>query len=235
MLNFAIIKMVATIFTPDFSLGNKVSLINLFQKLSGEKFDGELLSVPIPQVAPAEIPRIVLNSANNTWKLEVSLARTSLIFFKPLVSEVTPPDLPTFGDFAGNFYKSYKKETDIKIQRLALITERYTEIENKAPSQFLANKFCKDEFLTGPFNRTSEFELHSLKKYEHEGFKTNSWVRLKSSKLANEERTPVMLVINDINTYSQAEDPNVNFGEDDLELFFVNMPNHLESILTLYF
>ena len=72
----------------------------------------------------------------------------------PLGSEITPPDLQSFGDFAGNFYKSYKRETDIKIQRSALVTERYTEIENTAPSQFLTAKFCKEEYFRKKFTFT---------------------------------------------------------------------------------
>ncbi|MFQ6120053.1 MAG: hypothetical protein ACE5KE_09225 [Methanosarcinales archaeon] len=79
MLEFKLIKLMGVIFTPDFSIGNKLSLANTFQDMSGGKFDGELFSVPIPQDAPPEIPRMVLNSQDGTWKLEVSLERTNLI------------------------------------------------------------------------------------------------------------------------------------------------------------
>ncbi|MFQ6120052.1 MAG: hypothetical protein ACE5KE_09220 [Methanosarcinales archaeon] len=115
---------------------------------------------------------------------------------------------------------------------MAFVTERYSEIKDNIPSQFIANKFCKEKYLNKIFDRTDAFEIHSLKKYKYEGFNINSWVRLKSSNLADEIKTPILLVVNDINTYSESE---INFNEEDIVRFFKNIPNHLESILKLYF
>jgi hypothetical protein len=56
MLNFTPIKLMAAIFTPEFAFGDNLFLINLFNDLSERKFNGEFISVPIPQDAPAELP-----------------------------------------------------------------------------------------------------------------------------------------------------------------------------------
>ena len=234
MVEFLPIKFLAVIFTPDFSFGDRLHLINLFKKLSGNKFDGEMYSTPIPQDAPAEIPRFILNSQLGNWKLEVSLERTNLIFLNPAVSTITDPDAVNFGNFARELFRAYKKVSKIRIQRLALIIDRVAKIENETVPQFIANTYCKDNYLEKPLNNTSAFELHSLKKYEFKKFNLNSWVRIKSAQLAG-TNAPVLLMINDINTFAQLEAPDENFGLADIDRFFKYIPNHIEEILSLYF
>jgi len=235
MLEFKLYKIMATIFTPEFSITNTYNLVSTFQTLSNNRFDGELISMPVPPDAPSQIPRLNLKSKNGTWQLEVSLERTNLIFFKPVNLSVPMPSLFEFSEIAGNIFRAYKGKTKIVIQRLALITERYAVIKENTPSQFLATKFCKNEYMKQPFNRTSAFEIHSLKKYEFNKFNLNSWIRLKTNNLANEQRTPVLTMTNDINTYASNEDPGVKFTQKDLTRFFSSIPEHLESIINLYF
>lgn len=232
MLDFKFIKLMGVIFTPEFAIGNKLLIADIFQDLSGGKFDGELISMPMPQNAPPEIPRIVLNSQDGTWKLEVSLERTNIIFFKPLNLFVDVPDINAFGKFVQDLFKAYKIKTQIKVQRLAFVTERYCEIKDNTPSQFIASRYCKEEYLQNIFHNPDAFELHTLKKYQYEGFHINSWVRLKSSNLADDVKTPILLLINDINTFSE---PIVNYSESDIERFFNLIPKHLEDVIKLYF
>lgn len=220
------------IFTPKFAIGNKLFIADIFQNLSGGKFDSELISMPIPQSAPSEIPRIILKSQDGTWNLEISLERTNIIFFKPLNLSVPIPDINEFGGFVKDVFKSYKLKTQIKVQRLAFITERYFEIKDTTPSQFIASRYSKEKYLQNIFHDPDAFELHVLKKYQYEGFHINSWVRLKSSNLADDVKTPILLLINDINTFSE---PVVTYSESDIERFFNLIPRHLEDVNKLYF
>jgi len=235
MIEFQIIKLMAVIFTPDFNIGDKLSLINLFQELSETKFDGELISIPIPQDAPAEIPRIILNSRDETWRLEVSLQRTNIIFLQPLAPTATTPSMQDFAEVIKKIFKPYKEKNNIRVQRLAFVTERFSEISEKSPSQFIADKYCKEEYLKAPFNRTSAFEIHSLKKYEYQSFFLNSWVRIKSANLKDGKSSPILMVINDINTLANEEGPNIIFTGEDIVRFFDIIPDHLDNILNLYF
>jgi len=234
MLKFTPIKLMAAIFTPEFAFGDNLFLINLFNELSEGKFNGEFISVPIPQDAPAEIPRIILNSKDGLWKLEVSLMRTALIFLKPSLDLVTDNDAIEFNTFAKKVFYNYKKKTKIRVQRLAYVTERVTKISGNSPAQYIADKFCKDNYLKAPFNGTQSFELHSLKKYKFERFDLNSWVRLKSTNLLDKNRTPVLLVVNDINTLALQEAPDNTFSLKDIQRFYNKIPDHLDSILKLY-
>lgn len=235
MIEFSIIKQMASIFTPEFSFSDNLFLLNLFHEISDNKFDGKLFSAPIPQDAPAEIPRLILHSKDEAWKLEVSLERINLIYIHPELSSLTNPDALDFGNFANKFIQSYKKKSKIRIQRLAFVIDRAAETKETTPAQYIANTFCKDKYLQRPFNKTSSFELHSLKKYEFKNFDINSWVRLKSGQLLDQLRTPILHVINDINTLAYQEAPDINFELSDVERFFKFIPEHLESILSLYF
>ena len=98
-------------------------------------------------------------------------------------------------------------------------------------------QFCKDIYLEKdkPFDRPSGFEIHSLKKYEREGFKVNSWVRLKSTSLIDSNRTPILLAVNDINTLSIDEEPSTEWNDKDIIRFYEYFPKHVESIIDLYF
>lgn len=224
------------IFTPEFSCGNKMSLIQRFQEWSGGKFDGDLMSIPIPQDAPAQVPRIILRSQDNNWVLEVTLERTNLYHLRSDDSPLDDPDAQNFWNYVSDFVSSYKREDDIRIQRLACITERVANIAATTPSQYIANTFCKDEYLDRPFNNTNTFQLHAHKKYNtFMDFNINSWVRIKSANLPDEERTPVLHVLSDINTYSADDDPDRTFDLEDIARFFQNVPDHLECVFQLYF
>lgn len=235
MMEFSPIKLMASIFTPEFSFNDKLALLNLIQDVSGKKFDGDLFSTPIPQDAPAEIPRFILSSADGSWKLEVSLIRTNLIYVHNAFTPVIDPDALGFATYAHDFFRSYKKAVKTRAQRLAFIIERVAAIEGTTPAQFIADTFCKDEYLNEPFNNTNSFELHSLKKYDFKKFDINSWVRLKSAVVAGDPPIPVLLVVNDINTYAIQEAPDKSFGLKDIDRFFKFVPGEIEKILTLYF
>lgn len=229
------LKIMGSIFTPEFSFSDSLGLLNLFQELSGKRFDGELFSTPIPQDAPAEIPRMILNSGDKAWKLEISLERTNIVFQQLADLSISPPEPQYFVNFVTDVFKSYKNKTNIRVQRLALVTEKYLEMPEKSPPQFIAATYCKGQYLKRPFNNPSAFELHSLKTYEWKGFQINSWVRLRSTILSDPAQTPTLLVLNDLNTLGKEFAASVSFKEQDIERFFKNAPDHLNEILSLYF
>ncbi len=224
-----------SIFTPEFSFTDSLGLLNLFQNLSGERFNGNLISTGIPQDAPAEIPRMILNSKDKVWKLEVSLERTNIVFNRIADLSISPPNIQNFVNFVTDVFKSYKSKTNIRVQRLALVTEKYHEMPENSPPQFIATTYCKEQYLKKPFNNPKAFELHSLKKYEWKGFQINSWVRLKSAILSDQAETSILLVLNDLNTLGREFAESVSFEEQDIGRFFTNAPDHLNEILNLYF
>lgn len=101
------------------------------------------------------------------------------------------------------------------------------------------NRFCKDEQTAKgkPFYNAKRFEIHSFKKYDWESFNLNSWVRLKCVPIKKEDGdiVPAVLVVNDLNTYSLDEAPEAAFSGTEIQSLYNNIPEHLNSILQLYF
>lgn len=229
MLEFKLSRLMAVIFTPDLIISNILQLANKFNKISGNKFNGEFFSLPVPKNALPEFPRLIMVSSDGNWKLEAFPTRINLIFSKPPGVNITPPNISDFGSFANDFFRNYKKETETRVQRLALVCEKYSECTGSPPARIIAEKFGKSEH----FLNSTTFELHSHKNYKLDIFKINSWVRFKSVYLADQTKTPALLVENDLNTTN--EENIIDFSETDIQKFFQITPNHIEDIFKLFF
>ncbi|SLM28865.1 hypothetical protein MTBBW1_1610027 [Desulfamplus magnetovallimortis] len=232
--DFRTAKLMAVIFTPEFSITDRLAIANAVQTISGGRFNGEFISVPVAQDAAPEIPRIILTSKDGTWKFEVSLLRSNLTFFQPANLAVNVPTVVSFGKFAGSFFSLYQKSINAKAAKLGFVTEKFMPLDREKPSGMIVKKFCNEHFAQKVFDNTEAFELHSLKKYPFDRFHINSWVKFKSAKLANKARTPIILVENDINTYMEGQE-GADFKADDIMTFFSAIPDHLESISALFF
>ena len=233
MGKFILSKLQAAVFTPDFNITNSLNLANIINTLLPGKLDGDVSILPIPQDAPAEIPRLQLSSADGIWKVSISLVRTDLIYLDPNPSEDKVITETGFTNIASKFFCEYKDKINIRVQRLAFVTDRILREEN--PSLYVANKFCKEELLheRRPFNNVKSFEIHSLKKYEWRNFNINSWVRVKTASL-NINKEPVVLFQNDLNTFGIEEDPKRTFETSEISDYFSNIPGHLKDILEKY-
>ncbi|MBW2623589.1 MAG: hypothetical protein JRD68_11845, partial [Deltaproteobacteria bacterium] len=165
-MDFYVTKYLGSAFTPELNIGNVIGFLNLFQDKSGNLFDGQITSLPISQGAPVEIPRLIIESESQEWKLQLSLQRIDVFFYRKTHwssgDEIVSPN--EFIKFCIKIFSSFKSFTNTRLQRLAYVTERVGEIQDGSPSQYIANRFCKEEYLESPFNNTKSFEIHSLKK-----------------------------------------------------------------------
>ncbi len=233
MYQFQINRLIGVIFTPDFSITNQLKLLNIVASLVGDIFDGQPTVLPIPQDAPPDIPRIQLSSKDDKWRLSISLTRTEIAYLSPF-QQINPEMVKRFTSLSSGFFSEYQRSIDVRVQRLAIITDRILFQENA--SEFIVEKFCKPELKQQgkPFNNTRAFEVHSLKKYEWEGFKINSWVRIRSN-LREKDGAAFVNVTNDVNTLPQKEDPSKQFTLIDINRFFEVFPKHIEGIIEKYF
>jgi len=231
-------KFLGGIFTPDFNISNSLKVANTAMEMLGERLDGTPSILPIPQDAPGDIPRILLSSSDKKVGLSVSLQRTNLSCEIPFGFDTGEVDINEYSAIAAQFFSGYRKRLDLRVQRMGFVTERM-EVGND-PLKYLLEKFCnKSQIEKGrPFYNAKRFEIHSLKKYEWEGFSINSWVRLKYLPVRMKETEkfePILLVANDLNTLGSDEDRGANFAESDIERFYLKAPGHIEKILNLYF
>lgn len=232
---FRVIKYQGAIFTPDLSISNSFAILKVIVDLLGEKLQGDPMILPIPQDAPAEIPRMQFTSQDKKWILTMSLARTDLIFVDPSTLEPDGMDVEEFSCLCSNFFSNLKEKLNIRVQRLAFVTDRASQ--NDQAADLVVKKFCKDELAQDgkPFNNVNNFEIHSLKSYDWKGYSLNSWVRIKASDLRiKEEVVPALVVQNDMNTLPLDKDSGRDFSPEEIRTFFREIPVHLLNILKKY-
>ncbi len=242
MVKSRLVKLQSVIFTPHLNLTNKLSLINWFSEAIPGIFDGEPISIPVPQETPPEIPRIILQSKDNSWNLHISLLRTDLVFLSIPEDSRTIP-IEEFIETSKKLFSEYKEKYDVFIQRLALVTERVLVDLDKTPGEYATERFCKEKFAKysdkpeerGAFVHSKSFEIHNLKKYFHKdsGFDINSWVRVKATTLKGQKDQPVLLVENDINTQQGKVGPE-GYSSENINTFFTESPKEIDQILHLY-
>lgn len=237
MVDFRISKFLASIFTPDFNLSNSLAIANLVVELAGEYIGGEPMILPIPQDAPAEIPRINFISPDKSWKVNISLDRVNMFYDAPIGSQEEPISAEIFASIISEFFSKYHERLNLRVQRLGFVSHRLIIDENTL--EFLLDRFCnKDQTGQGkPFDNPKRFEIHSLKKYPWGDFNINSWVRMKFLPIiiGEGEIRSGFKVENDLNTFDASEDPDVNFSENETKQFFHRIPGHVDEILKLYF
>jgi hypothetical protein len=223
----------ASVFTPALTIGNYAKYIRLFQDVAGDKLDGQVMSLPVPQDAPAEIPRLSMSASDNTWRVQMSPLRTDVSYHRINNFKVDIPTPGIFSEFVLNIFGSFLNDPEISAQRLSYVTERVLEIPDDTPANFIAKRFCRDEYLEQPFNNPNVFEIHSLKKYTWNTFRVNSWVRIKSAMIEALD-LPVVGIINDFNTLSMEEAPDTVFNIDQIADFIQHAPEEIDSICSLY-
>jgi len=158
-----------------------------------------------------------------------------LIWIHPSTTEPADVKVEEFSGLCSDFFSNYKEKLNIRVQRLAFVTDRASQ--NNQAAQFIIKKFCKDELAQDgkPFNNVHKFEIHSLKSYDWKGYHLNSWVRIKASELVIEgNNIPALVVQNDLNTLAVVNDPDRDFSQEEIKTFFLEIPAHLQGILKKY-
>lgn len=200
---------------------------------SSELLDGDPIVLPVPDVAPHEIPRIILKKKDNTMRLELSPLRFN--FFRIKTGDGDKILANEFLNTANKLLSEMVENIGSGVVRMAVVLERFCLIEEAASA--IAAHFCKSDFMSEPFDRPSEFELHSMKKYKFlDSFEVNSWVKIKSGILQSKKEIhrPVIIAHHDINTLADLADTTI-YANEDISKFFNNIFTEFDKILGLYF
>ena len=203
----------------------------------GDKLDGDPVTIPVPENAPPEVPRIILSSKDGTLRLEISLARVDIRWARRAQGSEMP--LSDFNDFAYNTLRHLQRYLNAPSGRLGLAATRFQPSEN--PGRVLAEHFCRPELLSttpdtkGPLNRPENFEIHAHKRFVLGRFRVNSWVRAKSGRLESDSvKQPIILVEQDLNTLAEEAEAS-EFLADDFREFLGLSATEMDTILRLYF
>ncbi len=226
--SFKLNSLQVSIFTP-FTSFHKSRILGKLISTFSDLFNGDTVSVPIPEDAPKEIPRIILNSADGKFKLEIAQNRVN--FFRYRKDDDAEIDTSRILDISSRVLKEYKDCTHSVVGRLALVVVRSSE--NKNPGFALTCHFCKDKWTAKLFNRPDNFEIHSHRHYTLHEFNLNSWVRCMTGLLA-ENNEPIILVMQDINTLAE-ELKQRDFSIEQLKSFLKIAHKEQGQILREYF
>lgn len=211
---FEVVSLQATIFTPE-SAGFAPArvLANLLQAY-GPMYDGPVTALPLPADAPPQLPRIVLQSADSTWKLQIAPARVD-VFWSPSGSISSRPVLEDIVERCRNVLHDYARTEHLRVGRLALVVQRTFQAIN--PAQELVEHFRLESFQQGVLDGSANFELHNHKRYQLPDYDhiVNSWMRCRTAQYMGE---PTIAVDQDINTLEEGLADN-DFSADAIARF----------------
>ncbi len=234
--NFQVFSYQIALFTPSLNFSPNKIHIALAGKY-GEILNGDPVLWPIPEDAPKEIPRIILSSKDEKFKLEIANSRINL-FRHRIKDENDEIKFSSFLAMGISIFSDYLECTSAKVGRIAVVTRRFLPTEN--PGLTLAKHFCKESFCSdnsgkSPFNRPENFELHAHKNYPlpHSSIIVNSWVRCKSGTLMDINQ-PIILVEQDLNTLTENAD-KVDYKIEQIQSFYEEAFDEQNDILKKYF
>jgi hypothetical protein len=235
MLNansFQIVSCQANIYTPELQFRANRVLAYLLDKHS-DKLNADPISLPIPTEAPAELPRIVLQSSDRGLMLQASPASLAVT---RQADPIQPEALKDFLEFALSVFTGYLDAMPCQARRVACVVNRFARDENGAKN--LAAHFCKDYLLADPLNRPSDFEVHAAKQFKFGGWlEISSWFRCRSVKLKIGEAPdiPGVLILQDFNSAAVEHEDAKPFSTAEVCKFFQNVPDELQLVVNRYF
>ncbi len=176
------------------NLNDKLKIAELFNKQFGKVFDGSPTILPIPDDAPQEIPRVILNTKNGVFTCNIAINRVDLIYKSQIIDEY---------DSFGKFLKDFSILIDKLIQGTFLLIEGNLNrvgliINYAADPKTNTIDFLRSNFLKRSNKEEKDIQVH--KRYEAKlvNLKINNWLRIISRK--PELKKSPLLIISDINT-----------------------------------
>ncbi len=201
----------------------------------GERFNGELQAIPLPDDAPQHLPRVSMTSSDEAWKMQASPSRID-IFWNATIERLRE-NVPLRTPYSSAFevINALITEHSISPARAAMVAKRVSFVER--PAEVLLEYFCKPELRAndGPLRRSDTFELHNHKRFSLEpvGVVVNSWMRCKTAEIAGTGEL-VALVEQDINSLVE-NIASQRFTSESLQAFFESASLQLDATLALYF
>lgn len=228
--DFSTVIFQATIFTPNISAFSTPKLLATILGKYAQIYDGPVQALPLPEGAPPEFPRVILQSNDGVFKLEAYPTRINSFSTQSIGIKVNSEDV--FNSCV-EVLEHYVREVETSVDRIALVLTRVFKIEK--PAQSLIEKFCKPDLQNTLFGNSESFEIHNHKQLQIETFSINSWIRCKTASLTfPDSSVPVVLVEQELNTLT-VEIEKRKFAVEDIRSFFNLALEEAQNILQTYF
>ena len=225
-----LIKQQISFFVPSVFYGNLQNVLKYFMEKSGSILDAQPIILPLPEGAPVEIPKFIMRSKDNTKDLQFKVNRIDMALVKPYEVGVSESERKTFEDNAIAWILPFAKEFRVLIDRVGVAIQRALIPEGSTtPSEFISQKYCKQDFLDQPFRHAKSFGIHCLKKYNYLGHDINSWVRIQTLDILPSMQK-VVGVLNDLNHLPQ----KTSLTEEGIKSFIKGTNDESLQILKFY-
>ncbi len=194
------------------------------------RYNGSAASFPLPDDTPPMIPRVVLQSLDNVWRINAAPARMDS-FWGPNAGLVQEGQLHEIVTQCSQVLEHYVQQNGVRVGRLALVMLRGCEAPE--PARYLVEKFCNEAAREGSFRHSRSFEIHNHKQYiaRFQPQSINSWVRLRTAQIG---ANPAIAVEQDINTLEEGLEQN-QFDPTQMRRFFTDALEEMGTILRVYF
>jgi len=120
--------------------GSQFSQPNLLATILGRyagRFDGPVQALPLPDDAPPEIPRVILQSRDGVFKVQAGLTRVDSFWIATQQPTNQSPGLSCV-EVLEHYIRA--SQLPLRVGRLALVITRVAELSN--PAQSLIDRFC---------------------------------------------------------------------------------------------
>lgn len=191
---------------------NKVNIASVI--MSKVNFlDGEPTVLPLPDDAPAEIPRIVLKANNNTC--QISLRRVD--FIKEFQGEEISDILLDFITASKALSEVLLNDLGFVINRIGFVVSGYLEADTSA--------FVKEYYIKETMSKANGFDLGFHFNLEISNTNFNKWVRVN-----NREN-----ILNFIVDYNTLDNLDAEFGFTEIESLLEHLRRNLVQDGSLLF
>ncbi len=227
--DFQLLSVQAALFLADTKALTQSGFLAAILGKYATRYDGAVQAIPFVENAPPEIPRVILQSKDEHWKLQAALNRIDSFWN---TTDLTQGDESISSQCVEVLEHYIQMNPALQISRVGFLINRIVEKEN--PARELIERFCNDESKVRPFNNSESFEIHHHKTYKlkQTGYAVNSWVRCKAVRIIQPQQKRAVIVEQDINT---VEDPGSVFDLDSARRFYRECQAEADEILSIYF
>ena len=131
-----------SIFTPNISSFAASKALGILLSKYSQTYDGDVQVLPLPEEFPLEVPRIVLQSKDRAYRLEISPARINSLWLR---TDNVQTEREEIVDICKEVLEYYIQSMQIEVNRLALVTIRVNQ--KQKPPNFLIKKFFNQELI----------------------------------------------------------------------------------------
>jgi hypothetical protein len=228
--DFHIANFQSIIFTPDVSAFSVPKTLAAILGKYAHRYDGSVQSLPLPDDIPQEVPRVILQSKDGIYRLDVSPARVSSYWIRADEKQAEPEDIVSS---CVEVLEDYVRGMEVQVSRLALVLTRVYRTEN--PAELLVERFCQHELQGVLFNNSENFEIHNHKRLQLKDFSVNAWIRCKTAGwVVDNSLVSGVLVEQDLNTLAEEVEQR-RFTTEEISSYFQNASMEAETTLQLYF